>query len=405
MTAGPLHHKESPVFASDRSAFWRELRELGPVVQLTAGNPMLGGYYLTGRDDVRKALLDPLTFASPPKTFRLASSGVQLPQVPLSCGTPEEHSRFGRVLHPLFSPKGLGPYAPILRDQAATLVQTVADKGRCDVVGIADTYACQSLLTVCGLPTGDVKKAVRLTRAAVVGDVDGSAHLELINWLQSGLSAGMRNPDRPPGILWPLLEGLENDPDFPLTAFEVVSFILLLFSVAGIEMVSAAICFTLLRLARDPRLHARLRESPAQIPSFVEEILRLESPGPAIPRVTTRKVDIGGVTIPAYSSVWLALEAAGRENGGDEISTADNGEIRRQRHWAFGAGMHRCLGMHLARLEMNAFVAEWVSRIPRHELKPGFKPAVVHKPTGVTHVASLPLRWEPMSAPPDPSAD
>ena len=56
--------------------------------------------------------------------------------------------------------------------------------------------------------------------------------------------------------------------------------------------------------------------------------------------------------------------------------------------------MHRCLGMHLARLEMAAFVTEWLSRIPQFELEPGFAPAIVHKPTGVTHLGSLMLRWE-----------
>jgi cytochrome P450 len=202
------------------------------------------------------------------------------------------------------------------------------------------------------------------------------------------------NPQRPPGVLWPLMEGLAGDPDFPLSRVEVVAVILLLFSVAGIEMVAAAICFALLHLARDPQLQAQLREDSAQIPAFVEEILRLEPPGPAIPRVTTREVNIGGVTIPAHSAVWLALEAAGRENGGDEISTASDGEIQRQRNWAFGGGMHRCLGMHLARLEMAAFLTEWLSRIPNFELEPGFAPAVVHKPTSVTHLESLMLRWE-----------
>src|SRR5271163_3107687 len=95
VTSPPLHHKESPFFAADRGAYWRHLRGLGPVVEINTGKPMLHGYYLTGRDDVRAALLDPHTFASPPKTFRLTSSGVPLPQVPLSCGTPSEHARFG----------------------------------------------------------------------------------------------------------------------------------------------------------------------------------------------------------------------------------------------------------------------------------------------------------------------
>jgi cytochrome P450 len=393
VTSPPLHHKESPLFAADRGAFWRELRGLGPVVKIEIGKPMLRGYYLTRRDDVRAALHDPDTFMSPPKTFKLTSFGVPLPQVPLSCGTRSEHARFARVLHPLFSPKGLAPYAPALRDRAATLIDTVAAKGQCDAVNVADNHACQALLTVCGMQADD-PRAVRVIRAAVIGDSDGAAEVELFKFLNSTLGAEMGNSRRPPGILWPLLEGLEGDNDFPLSRVEVVAVILLLFSVAGVEMVAAAISFALLHLARDPQLQAQLREDPAQLPEFVEEMLRLQAPGPAIPRITTREVNIGGVTIPARSVVWLALEAAGRENGGDEISTASDGKIQRRRHWAFGAGIHRCLGMHLARLEMATFVTEWLSRIPQFELEPGFVPAVVHQPTGVTHLGSLMLRWE-----------
>lgn len=387
-----LHHKESPFFAADRGAFWRQLREMGPVVEVSTGDPILHGYYLTRRDDVRAALLDPDTFLSPPKTFALSLFGAPLAQVPLSCGTRSEHARFSRVLHPLFSPKGLAPFVPLLRDRAEMLVDTVAAAGRCDTNEIVDSYACQALFMVCGLPRSD-RRAARLTRAAVIGDTNGAAQLELVKWLNTNLDTNFDSPQRPPGILWPLLEGLAGDPNFPLSKVEVIAVILLLFSVAGIEMVSAAICFALLKLARSPQLQARLREDSAQIPRFIEEILRLESPGPAIPRMTAREVDIGGITIPARSAVWLALEAAGREEGGDEISTASTGEIQRQRNWAFGGGMHRCLGMHLARLEMVAFLTEWLRRIPNFELDPGSTPAVVHNPTSVTHLDSLILRW------------
>src|ERR1700734_3763012 len=115
VTSPPLHHKESPFFAADRAAYWHQLRELGPVVKIDTGDPTLHGYYLTRRDDVLAALLDPQTFASPPKTFAINLFGAPLRQVPLSCGTAAEHSRFARVLHPLFSPRALAPFAPELR--------------------------------------------------------------------------------------------------------------------------------------------------------------------------------------------------------------------------------------------------------------------------------------------------
>ena len=299
---------------------------------------------------------------------------------------------FRQVLHPLFSPRALAPFAGDLRARAAKLVDKIADRRQCDAVDVADTYASQALFMVCGLPPDDAR-AAQMASAAVIGDTTGQAQLELVRWLNTSFDAGLSDPERPPGILWPLLEQLAGDKDFPLTKVEVASVILLLFSVAGIEMVASAITFALLHLARDPQLRAQLREDPAQIPAFAEEIFRLEPPGPAIPRVTTRKVEIGGVAIPAFSSVWLALEAAGRTNGGDEITRGSHGEVRRQRHWAFGGGMHRCLGMHLARLEMDAFLTEWLNRIPNFELKPGFTPTVVHKPTSVTHLRRLKLRW------------
>jgi cytochrome P450 len=247
---------------------------------------------------VRAALLDPETFMSPPKTFKVTSFGVALPQVPLPCGTRTDHARYGRVLRPLFSPTGFAPFAPVLRVRAATLIDTVAATGQCDATNLADAFASHALLTVCGLPA-DLERAAQLIRAAVIGDADGAAELELFNWLDSGLGAGMRNPRRPPGILRPLVEGRASDKNFPLGRVEVAAVVLLLFCVAGIEMVAAAIGFWLLRLARDPHLQAQLREDSAQLPAFVEGMFRLEVPGPALPRVTTREVNIGGVTIPA----------------------------------------------------------------------------------------------------------
>ena len=109
VTSPPLHHKESPFFAADRAAYWRHLRELGPVVKIDTGDPTLHGYYLTRRDDVRAALLDPQTFTSPPKTFAINLFGAPLPQVPLSCGTRSGSCPFRPRLTSALQPQSVGP--------------------------------------------------------------------------------------------------------------------------------------------------------------------------------------------------------------------------------------------------------------------------------------------------------
>lgn len=90
------------------------------------------------------------------------------------------------------------------------------------------------------------------------------------------------------------------------------------------------------------------------------------------------------------SQVALCLESAGREDGGDGMSVG-----RRQRHWGFGAGIHRCPGSTLARMVLTALVGEWLNRIPEFGFEPGFTPSIVHEePRSLIRVDALPLRWD-----------
>ena len=195
MISPPLHHKESPFFAADRGAYWRHLRGLGPVVKIDSRQT--NAARLLSHQAGRRAR----GFARPGHVCVAAEnlqdrtcSAYRFLRCRSLCGTRSEHARFGRVLHPLFSPKGLAPFAPVLRARAATLVDTVAATGQCDAINVADTYACQALLTVCGLPADDAR-AARLIRAAVIGDSNGAAELELFNVAE--FRAGRRDAKSP----------------------------------------------------------------------------------------------------------------------------------------------------------------------------------------------------------------
>ncbi|MGH3524853.1 MAG: cytochrome P450, partial [Mycobacterium sp.] len=161
---------------------------------------------------------------------------------------------------------------------------------------------------------------------------------------------------------------------------------------AGLDTVTAAIGFSLLELARRPQLRVGLRDKPKQTRAFIEEIVRLEPSAPVAPRVTTRSVTVGGMTLPAGSPVRLCMAAVNRD-GSDPTSTDElvmDGKVHR--HWGFGGGPHRCLGSHLARLELTVIVGEWLNRIPEFELAPDYTPEIAF-PAKMFALKTLPLQF------------
>jgi len=212
----------------------------------------------------------------------------------------------------------------------------------------------------------------------------------LIGWGGGVLGAAMLVPAVCLGLLGlgaasQLLAGEE-----PLDDAEIMG-LSFLFVLAGLDTVTAAMSSALLELARNPELRATLREDPDQIDVFVEEIVRLEPPAPMLPRVTTTEVTIGDVTLPADTMVRLCVAAINRDDS-DEISTNDvvmDGKVHR--HWGFGGGPHRCLGSHLARLELKLIVDEWLRRIPEFSVKVGEEPQIVF-PANTFSLERVPLK-------------
>jgi cytochrome P450 len=161
---------------------------------------------------------------------------------------------------------------------------------------------------------------------------------------------------------------------------------------SGLDTVAAAIGFSLLELARRPQLRKNLRENPSQIGAFIEEIVRLEPAAPMAARVTTDFAKVGGMTLPPGTPVRLCTAAINRD-GRDEISTDQlvmDGKMHR--HWGFGGGPHRCIGSHLARIQLSAVLTEWLRQIPNFELPPDYVPEVKF-PSTYLALTTLPLSW------------
>ena len=365
----------------DRGAGWATLRDLGPVLY---GE---GWFYLTRREDVLAALRDPGVFSS-----RIAYDDMisPVPLVPLGFDPPE-HTRYRRILHQYFSPQTLGALLPTLQAQAIGIIDDIAARDECEVMAeLATPYPSQVFLTLFGLPLEDRERLIGWKDAIIAfslttdpESVDLTPAVELFTYLTEAVRIQREEPRD--GILADLLHG-----DEPLTDTEAVG-LSLVFVLAGLDTVTSAIGATMLELARRPELQRALRENPDGIAAFVEEMIRLEPSAPIVGRVTTQPVTVAGVALPAGAEVRLCLGAINRD-GSDAQSGDDfvlDGKLHK--HWGFGGGPHRCLGAHLARMEIKLVVSEWLSRITDFELAPGFTPEITW-PAATCTLPQLPIR-------------
>jgi cytochrome P450 len=136
-------------------------------------------------------------------------------------------------------------------------------------------------------------------------------------------------------------------------------------------------------------------EKPELTAAAVEELLRWETPVQMVARVVKQDATIGGVEVKAGDRVTVLIGAAdGDDREFDDVETVS---FTRQanRHVAFGAGPHRCLGSHLARLELRVAIEEFHRRIPDYRIPDGTE--LVYSP-GIRQTMSLPLEFEPEGA-------
>ncbi|MCV7370887.1 cytochrome [Mycolicibacterium duvalii] len=352
------------------------------------------GYAATGRDIVETVLKNPSIFSSQ-KAFDVLGSPV--PLVPIAFDPPEQ-TRYRRILQPFFSPRVIKPLEDELRQQVIDLVEPIAAKGQCDFIAeVAGVYPVQVFLTLFGLPLDmrdqfvEWKNAVLgLTAAGGATAVDEAAQegmqkaAELFMYLSELIQKrrGVPGDDV-------LSQVLNIGPPDALSDEEAIG-LCFLFVLAGLDTVMDALGFGIQRLAQNPDRRRELAGDLSLVPAATEELLRLDPPAPFLPRVTAEETTLGGQTLPEGTRISGYLATANRDE--ELFKDAWNIDFHRpeNRHISFGMGVHRCLGSHLARLEMNLVYEEWHKRIPEYHITPGTTPRV-HWPRGTTGLDSLHL--------------
>ncbi|MBB5160545.1 cytochrome P450 [Mycobacterium sp. AZCC_0083] len=375
-------------FANDRSRAWRELREGGEAV--TSGEEVV----LTSAAAVEFAAKRPQIFSSA-KAFDVLGSPV--PLVPIAIDPPD-HTRFRRMLDPFFSPKKMAEREPELRRQAGELIDAIVAKGECEAMAdLATPFPSQVFLTLFGLPMADRDRLVHWKDAILQFTDPGSGEptpevltyaLELFTYLNEHI-AERRTDTSGTDMLTQLIHDTE---DGGMNDTEILG-LCFMFVLAGLDTVTSAVGFSLAKLAADDELRQRISSDFALIPGFIEDLLRVDGPVPFAPRVTTEEVEVGGRVLPKDTRVMLSYGSADRDpqryEDADEVHP-DSKVV----HFAFGRGPHRCLGSHLARLELRLILEEWHTRIPDYTLAGDAEPQVPW-PTGTMALKSVPLNIKP----------
>jgi cytochrome P450 len=356
------------------------------------------GYAATSRDFVELVLKNPSIFSSK-KAFDVLASPV--PLVPIAFDPPEQ-TRYRRILQPFFSPRVIKPLEPDLRKQVVALIEPIVLRGECDFVAeVAAVFPIQVFLTLFGLPLdmrdqfiGWKNAVLNLSAAGGQTSIDAAAQegLQQAAEMYMYLAALIQERRGVPGddVLSQLLNIAEPD---ALSDEEVIG-LCFLFVLAGLDTVMDSLGFGMQRLAENPERRREIVEDPALISAAMEELLRLDPPAPFIPRVSTAEAQFGEHTLPVGSRITGYLAVANRD--ATTFPHPNEVDFHRpdNRHVTFGMGVHRCLGSHLARLEMQVLYEEWHQRIPEYHITPGTTPRV-HWPRGTVGLDSLHLTVGP----------
>ena len=147
------------------------------------------------------------------------------------------------------------------------------------------------------------------------------------------------------------------------------------FLVAGHETTTSTFGWGMLMLCRNPEVQEQLRADPGLVKKFVEEVLRLESPAQGNPRLVTRDTELGGYPLKAGESVMLRFGAANRdERQFDAPDELDLGRKNGGSHFAFGSGIHHCVGAPLARQELTLGFPTILRKMANLRLAEGYPP-------------------------------
>ncbi|MCU1652149.1 MAG: cytochrome [Pseudonocardia sp.] len=376
-----------------------ELAKIGPLVYSTAH----GGHWIVTRyDAVHDVLRKPEIFSSYPNNLVDAGAGKFLP-LELD---PPEHTAFRAALQPLFSPTRMRELEVEIRRIVNELISEFAARGSAEYISeFAHELPTRVFLALMGWPLSDAPLFTEATEIALNGRPGDTPEQANESRMQAAFQMfgyfGKVIAERRTGAAdldditsRVLRNKIEVDGrERPLTDEELARMFFLLL-IAGLHTVQGSLAWAVLHLSQNPDQRKLLVEDPGLVPAAVEEVLRYEA-AVSMGRRAVADTEIGGVAVREGDQLLVMLCSANRD--ATQFHEPDAMRIDRtpNRHLTFGSGPHRCLGSHLARIELRIALEELHRRIPDYALDPNEPPTVL--PSQVRGVARMPIVFTPVS--------
>ncbi|MCB0985622.1 MAG: cytochrome P450, partial [Ilumatobacter sp.] len=293
-------------------------------------------------------------------------AGVAAP--PISSDPPEHHWH-RRLILPFFAPQAVAKYEEGTRDLCNQLIDRFIESGEGDAAAdYAQQIPVRVIATMLGVPTDLSDTFTGWVRGVLeAGLTDPKVRLEsrmkILDYFKAQIEDRKANP-RENDLITTLLN---SEVDGQKVPEEYVHGVCNLMLVAGVDTTWSAIGASLWHLAQHPEHRRQLRESPDLWPMAIEELLRAYAPV-TMARIVDHDVEFQGCPMKAGDRVLMAFPAANRDPR--QFENPDEVILDREhnRHVAFGAGIHRCAGSNLARLELRVALQTWLDRIPEFEL-------------------------------------
>jgi len=326
------------------------------------------------------------------------SMGGTRPLIPLDLDGPV-HTKYRKLLDPLFSPKRVALLEPRIRERARALIDTFVDRGEVDVFEeYCEPLPSSIFLGIMGLPQEDLEFFLSFKNGILKHDMSKSidqimadimaASEKCYAYFERVLEERSTRDDPGDDLLgWLVTTSVDGH---TLSREEELDIVYLLM-IAGLDTVASSMSCLITWFARNPDRRQEVLDDPSLWPAVVEELMRFTSPVSTGYRYPQVEMEVGGETIAAKQQVVVSWAAANLDPEAFTDPLTVDFHRETNPHIAFASGFHRCLGSHFARLEIRVALEELLNAIPNFRIRDGHEVHFTHNPRTPTN--GLPLVW------------